>query len=160
MASVNGVNYAKVEVTVPSEQTTPGELHGRVRMVYDEITLAAEAGNGDTINFPKLPAGARVVGASLVVDGSLGAGGVRLGHAASADASISADADAFVSLCDASASAAQSEMGDGTNGSALVPVAGHLKKFDEEVQILGVFTAASTTGTGKTIKAAVFYVLD
>lgn len=160
MASTNGVNYAKTEVTVPKEQSAPGEYAGRVRMIYDEFTLVAESADGDTILFPKLPKGARVVHAMLSVSGSLGNGGLRLGHAASADESIAADEDAFVSLADASASAARSEMTDGTNGTALVPVAGHLKKFDQEVRIQAVFTAISTTGTGKTVKAAILYVLD
>lgn len=164
MAQYNGVNYAATEVTQPSEKAGVGESMGRVRMMYDEITLAAELNTGDEILFPKLPKGARVVEASILSSGSFGAANaaLKLGHKASSDASISADDDAFVSLADVAAAAGHSEMSDGVNGSPLVPVAGQLKKFDQEVQVFATFfgAAASTTATGKTVKAAVYYVLD
>lgn len=160
MATLYGVNYTKTEISKPSEKVAPGELNGRCRVLYDEITLAAEAANGDEIYFSKLPAGARVLGAALLVSGSLGAGGLSLGNVASASGAVAADDDAFVDLADASASAARSEMSDGVSGSPGVPVAGHLKKFDEEVVVAAKFTANTVTGTGKKISAAVFYSLD
>lgn len=164
MAQYNGVNYAATEVSQPSEKAGVGESMGRVRMVYDEITLAAELNTGDELLFPKLPKGARVVGASLLASGSFGAANaaLKLGNKVSASGGIVADDNAFVDLVDVAAAAGHSEMSDGVNGSPLVPVAGQLKKYDEEVQLFATFfgAAASTTATGKTVKMAVFYVLD
>ncbi len=164
MASVNGINFAATEVTKPSEKAGVGEIVGQVRMLLDSIVLAAELSDGYTILFPSLPKGARVVGATLMGSGTFGVanGVLKLGNLASADASIAADNDSFVSSVVIAAAAGHSEMANGTAGSVLVPVAGLLKKFDQAVQVVAVFTGGviTTVATGKTVTAAVFYVLD
>jgi len=54
MATFNGVNSTKRDVTVPSVKINVNENHGRIRRAYDSYTLLAEASVADIIQMMKL----------------------------------------------------------------------------------------------------------
>lgn len=69
MAAVNGVNYAKEFVNVPSEQADPGTQNGKVKVLMDWV-LAGGAVAADVMTIGKLPAGARVIRCSNIGGGT------------------------------------------------------------------------------------------
>lgn len=142
MATLNADNYSKM-IAVPQEQLPVGDVSGKKRIAYDEITLSAELASGDLINVcAPLPANARVLHA-IVKSGALGAGSLQLGHAA--------DDDYFIAAASAAA-AAKLQMAS---------EAGLFAKSASVIQPqLKVSVAASTTGTGKKIQVMIEYVLE
>lgn len=151
MTAYYGDNYTKQYITKPMEKVEPGEVAGRRRCLLESFDLDVAVLNGDTIACGFLPAGARVLNASLKVDKSLGATGIfQLGHAASTD--HAADADAFVSSADAGGQAVKA------NGGI---EAGIHKKFTSRTQVLITCTEDmdGTVLTGK-ITADIEYVVD
>lgn len=90
MADFNAVNFAKAYVNVPSEKIAPGEVSGDLLVAYDEYTFPANAFVlNDVIKLGiKIPAGARVIEATVVAP-SLGTTGIfSLGTATDPDALI------------------------------------------------------------------------
>jgi hypothetical protein len=61
MADINGKNYAKEFVNIPSEQADIGEYGGKIRIILDEWSGAAA---GDDIYFGKIPPGAKILSLS------------------------------------------------------------------------------------------------
>lgn len=74
MATLYGSNYQSARVDVPSTKVDVKDLHGRVRRLYDSITLSAEVALNDVIKAGVLPAGAKVIDARFVApsDGTSG----------------------------------------------------------------------------------------
>ena len=75
MAILNGKNYAK-SVAFPIEKSDPNEVDARVKSIHETYTMAAVLANGDEILGPKLPEGAKIIDAMVVIDKSMGAGGI------------------------------------------------------------------------------------
>lgn len=153
MATVYGKNYTKgyKDPTNNSAKMEKGSYNGHVKTLYDEYTFPANAfAANDIIKVGKLPAGARVIGAS-VKSPSLGTTGIfDLGNAVSADASVAADQDAFVAQADA-------------GGQAVLAVgagAGILKKYEVEVDVELKCTEVTTAASGLIIQCEVHYVVD
>ena len=66
MALINGSNYAKEFINVPSEAANIGEYNGKQRVSIDSF---AGAVGSDDVNFAKLP-----IGAFILAFGNVGAG--------------------------------------------------------------------------------------
>ena len=113
MATVNSINLAK-SLSNPQEKLPIGEYGGRVRVLKDSYLMSAILNNGDEINFEKLPEGAKIIDAAMMIDKDLGAGTtLELGYRAFTDAEGSSeaeDADSLISSF-ASTSAQKAEMG-------------------------------------------------
>lgn len=163
MAILFGDNATLAESNVPSEKINVNAAKGRLRVIYDEITLAAELTAADTIEMgAKLPKGAKIYNA-FVISPQLGSGGgngeLDLGWKASADGNEAADADGiFDGIEVGSAVARVDAFSDTAAGDAITGIIG--KEFAGEVQLQ--FTANETTdaGIGDTIKMWVYYALD
>ena len=69
MAAVNGVNFQKEFVNLPSEQAEHGAYGGRVRVILDYV-LAGGAVAADVISLGKLPKNARVIRCSNIGGGT------------------------------------------------------------------------------------------
>ena len=160
MATLNGSNYAKAFVNEPSEKIEQGDVAGRIRLAYDEYdldTLAVIVANGDIIEGPRLPKGARVIHAELESP-NMGATGIfDLGWGDVVDDNgtvvVAADQNGFVSQADAGGQAVLKSMRD-TLGAA-----GSLLKFTEAVPVRVTCTEDTVAITGK-IKMVLYYVVD
>lgn len=151
MATLNGVNFNKNYVLIPSQKAGIGETNGRVRMLYDSYTLIAESTSGDILKMGKLPISARVISWRVVSPDQGGTGTVNFGWAASDDGVEAAQAAGFISAGDNSG---QAYLG--------IPVAGALglgKKFAASVDVQ-LALGTSVSGTGTTIQTWVEYVVD
>lgn len=138
MAASYGVNYTKANRSVPVEIIAKGETSGTVLVAYDEITLAAELANADTISLCRIPKGARVHSVSIVCP-TLGATGtVNIGTAGSASAFASAVA-----------------VSGGDINKNFISLA--VMSQDEILTLTA--TAATTAGIGKKVQVAVYYTL-
>jgi hypothetical protein len=148
MATLYGVNAALI---VAGSKAGKGEVNGHVKTLFDEITMTAEAANGDVLKIgPGLPKGARVLRALVKCPDLGGTGTLELGNAVGADAVEAADSDAFASL-DASGQALQDANDAG---------AGILHKYLEAVDVELKFVGATASATGKLIQVAVQYIVD
>lgn len=68
MAAINGYNYAK-NISVPKEQSNPGEVGGVVKCLFDAYVGTPAA--GDVLSIGKLPKGARIL--SISASAAMGA---------------------------------------------------------------------------------------
>ena len=160
MATLNGANYAKAFVNEPSEKIEQGDVNGRVRQAYEEYDLdglGVIVANGDIIEGPRLPKGARVIEAYLESP-NMGATGIfDLGWDDVVDESgsvvVAADQNGFVDQADAGGQAVLKKMGD-TLGSA-----GSFQKFTEEVPVRVTCTEDTVAITG-IIKMVLLYVVE
>ena len=151
MSILNGDNYTIME-TSGSPKLDMGEFNGAVKHIHESYTILAALESGDTILGPILPAGARVIDATLKVDATLGSAGIiELGHLVSDDATIAADADAFA---DADAG------GQAVLGKPTLANPGILQKFAVPVQTLITCTETSTETSGVTISYSISFVVD
>lgn len=126
-----------------------GEVVGRVRVLFEEITFSGlSVLNAVTKVGAKLPAGARVLDAT-VLGQDVTLGSYTLGHAKSAN--HSADAAAFVTAVFTTAAIAK---------PAVASNAGIGVKYLDEMQIELKCTAASVASDGKKLKLWINYVLD
>jgi hypothetical protein len=67
MANIDGKNYAKEFSNIPSEAADIGEYGGRKKIIFDEFSGAAGL---DTVNFGKIPPGARILALSEIGGGT------------------------------------------------------------------------------------------
>lgn len=143
MATLNGDNYSKL-VSVPMEQANIGDVSGKIRFLYDEITLAADVNSGDVINMgAMIPANARIIDAHLK-SGALGTGVT----AALGQAGVPAYFIAAASV----AAGAKLVMGSEV---------GYLDKPALPVQpIVTIGGATSSGAAGKKIQISIRYVLE
>ena len=74
MAELKAVNYTASRSDEPSSKIEVSEQHGRLRRLYDSITLSAELALNDTILAGVLPSGAKIMDARFIApsDGSTG----------------------------------------------------------------------------------------
>jgi hypothetical protein len=132
MASLNGVNYA-IEIAVPEQKVDPVSARGKSTIITERYSIDGVVTDGDEIEGPLLPEGARIVEAKMVVNGSLGSGGkFKLGYRAGVDiddAAVAEDDDALVSEVDAGGAAAQASMGASSAGLNKVVGKGGLRTF-------------------------------
>jgi hypothetical protein len=149
MADLNAKNYQLIQNN-PSEALPKGELNGKIKTMYDEITLSAELSVNDEILLYNLPAGARVVEA-LISGPSLGTTGIiSLGHKANNE--DAEDDDAFIASADMGGQAVKENIPAGA--------AGLLKKFASETQIFAKCSEASDAGSGQKIQFLISFVVD
>ncbi len=155
MATFYGANATLSLNQVPTGKVPAGESGGRVRLLFDTYTIAADFATLDIIKMgDKVPAGARVVDAWLAYDDLDTSGGtLDFGWAASADAVVAADATGFISAADAT-NADVIKMTD--NGAKAT---GQGKSFASAVQPQ-VRIQGDTDVTSGVIQSYVFYVLD
>lgn len=153
MASFNMDNYAN-SIASPAVKSQRGDLHGKLSVQFDEITLAQNViAIGDKIYLSELPAYARVIDV-IIESEDLGTTGVfDCGHAASADGSIVDDPNAFFSGLDCTAAV----IGKMSGAAGL---AGMMKRFAEPVQPYLVATTATDAADTKSMKITILYVAD
>lgn len=138
MAALYGVNYTKANINNPVDIIGKGETSGTVLVAYDEITLAAELANADTISLCRIPKGARVLRVSIVSPTLGSTGVVNIGTAGNATAFATAVA---------------------VNGGAVNKSYNSLAVMSQDEVLTLTATAATTAGTGKKVQVAVEYVL-
>lgn len=156
MAALYGANATKRDVNVPSEKLDVTEQHGRVRRAYDSITLAAELNSSDTIDFMKLPAGAKIIDARVIIPvdgGGIPAGIINIGWT---DNGVDgADADGMF------VGASEVDFGAGAIDAKLLGTSvAYNKKFSAETLIQAVCTETSAGSSGNVIELEVLYVVD
>ncbi len=157
MATLTGVNttqYANAFVTKPSVKNDVSLEKGRVRRAYAEYTVDAadEFGTSGLINFFKLPKGARLIDASLIIPSAGGAGIVDIGWDGGADSLETADPNGIFVGADPGAAAVNADL-DKT-------VAGYNHKFLDTVIIQGDISEATTDSGGDSWELEILYVLD
>lgn len=146
MATLKGNNYADL-TAIPQQQLDVGDVSGKIRMAYDEITLSAELASGDIIKLgAPLPKNARILDAGIL-SGAMGAPAavncqVRFGH--------DGDDDAFI---------AQSSVAAAVK-LRMASEAGLLAKLDANRQPQITINTASSGAAGKKIQAWIEYVLE
>jgi hypothetical protein len=149
MATFYGVNATKRDNSVPSKKIDAQDAGGRLRVAYDEITLAGAVTTSDVIKMMKLPSGARILDA-ILSSADLGTtGALNVGWEANGvDSAVAAGLFSAVDVNTAAISVRQSSTYS-TN---------QFKKLGAETQI-SIVPSANTTAGGK-ISLAVFYALD
>lgn len=155
MATYNGLNSTKRDVTVPATKIDGVDNGGRVRFKYDEFTLTAALSTNDLINVMKMGPGERILDAIITfpdMDSSTTAT-VDLGWAASAEATPleAATPQGCFAAVDAHTAAGAKSM-NAVGGT----VVGIMKKFASEVQMQIKIHAAGDATSG-TIKVGIWY---
>lgn len=157
MATLYGDN-ATLRQNRPEDKIDVTEQHGRMRILKDAITLAAELTAGDKILMgAKLPAGAMIVEAALQSPqlGTVGgAGELSVGWQAGADGVEAADVDGLFAAVEVGSASANVKLSDS------LAFAGYLKKFSEEVQLEITANETTDAGIGDEITLVVYYVVD
>ena len=154
MATVYGQNYQAARVDEPSSKISVKELHGRVRRLYDSITLSAELLLADVIKAGVLPAGAKIIDARVIAPNDGTSGQLDFGWASNGvDA---ADQDGLM------AGATEFDFGGGAIDSKMLGVAaGYNKEFAAvETELELTCIEASTASTGNKIQWEVYYIVD
>jgi hypothetical protein len=175
MATRQGANNTKINITVPSEKLAPGDGDGRRRNDYDTYNLAdlgTAFATGQTLAMgKKLPKGARVLDVMLRWD-ALGAGALLdLGWEASdssANPEEAADSDGFSQTTPINAAVAgHYSFKTGTHHEAVIgqiqavqtESPGFQKSFSAEVQPLVTSNVGGAAVTGK-ISLQIEYTRD
>ncbi len=157
MASLVANNATNIFSDVPSEKAGLGDLGGRVRHLYDQITISAALGAGDTIDLPKLPQNARPIGGWIKSDAMANSCAVKIGNKVSA--LLDSDGNAVEAADDDSISTAVSISSAGTTRLEATAGAGFGNVLDAEVQLQATVTVAGTATSG-TIQFCIEYVVD
>jgi len=151
MANVNTSLFTAQSSGVGLDKQEIGNVRGRVRAFYFEVTGAAVQAIADTLTLLRLPAGSRVVGWDIQIPSTGTTGICKIGNLVSADAVVAADDDAFGSGYDAGGAAVLAKPAAGH--------AGHLKRFASEVDVVLAWTEATDVGN-VLIKGAFYIVQD
>ncbi len=150
MAALYSTNYTKQFVNVPSEKIPKGEQYGRVHVAYDDYTFAADVDEDDTIDFMKIPKGARIIDLHLI-NTALAGGTIDVGWTASDDGVEAADADGLLDGYDPTNAGATS----------LGFLGGRMKKFSAEVTVRVTIKSDSVAATtADSLKIMILYVVD
>jgi hypothetical protein len=157
MATRNGSNYIK-SIT-PNSVIDSGDNGGKLKCVYDTITLIAGEGLiADEIKVcTKLPQGARVHDAIISSSSHGAAGTLSLGLEATLDSTgaiLAKDINSLVDSAAAIGAAFTKKASDSAN------LAGLLVKLGQATQPILTFDIGSTTPAGVVIKVAIYYTLD
>lgn len=153
MATLYGSNYQSARVDVPSTKVDVVDLHGRVRRMYDSITLSAEVALNDVIKAGVLPAGAKVIDARFVAPSDGTSGQYDFGW--ESNGTDAADQDGFFagSELDTGAGAVDAKM--------LGTAAGWNKEFAQvETTVSFTCVEATTASSGDTLEWEIYYIVD
>jgi len=146
----NSVQFAKTQDT-PSVKLDTNELHGRVRIAYADFTANAAQ---ETINFFRVPNGARIIGGRVNHIALGGSTTLSVGHAAyvnAAGTTVAADPDEYKA---AAASTSVSAF-----NIAATTALGENSIVDAPEGLVVTATTAGGNATGK-IEVQMTYVLD
>jgi len=146
----NSVQFAKTQDT-PSVKLDTNELHGRVRIAYAVFTANAAQ---ETINFFRVPNGARIIGGRVNHIALGGSTTLSVGHAAyvnAAGTTVAADPDEYKA---AAASTSVSAF-----NIAATTALGENSIVDAPEGLVVTATTAGGNATGK-IEVQMTYVLD
>ena len=137
----------------PSNKIDVTDQHARMRVFRDEITLSAELGAGDEIEFGgELFKGCKIH--EVVLDTPiLDTTSTDINVGFRANGSLSEDEDAFLDGVDA-VSAKISKM------SSTQGLAGQYLELEGDTQIFLTSVAATDAASGKKIQLAVYYTVD
>lgn len=157
MATFRGDN-ATLRNNRPEEKIDVTEQHGRMRILKDSFTLAAELTAADEILMgAPLPEGAMIVEAVLQSPqlGSADTNGeLDVGWKAGADGVEAEDVDGLFAAVEVGSGSANVKLTDS------LAFAGYLKKFSEEVQLFITANETTDAGVGDEITLVVYYVVD
>lgn len=153
MATLNATNYQASRVDEPASKVSVKEQHGRLRRLYDSITLAAELAPADVIKAGVLPSGARVIDARIIFPADSAGGQLDFGWASNGvDA---ADQDGFF------AGATEGDFGAGAiDAKMLGTAAGYNMEFAAETELELFCVEASTASNGNLLQWEVIYLVD
>lgn len=158
MATLFGDNATLAESNEPAEKINVNAGKGRLRVIYDEITLAAELTAADIIKMgAKIPKGAKLYDARLIspqLGSAGGAGELDLGWAAGINGDEAADADGIFDGVEVGSAAASVKLQDDGAAGALG------KEFAEEVQIQLTANETTDAGIGDKIQLFLYFALD
>jgi hypothetical protein len=136
-----GAQMTKLRNTVPQDLPAVADVHGRVRVFNEKVTLASQT-TSDTIEVAKLPKGARVLYGLLTSSVSLGSSTVAIG--------ISGTTGKYRAAATFTATDAPTTFGATANvGEALAA---------EEIVFLTI--GAATLPASGTLRVILFYTLD
>lgn len=158
LTNVYAVNYKAALVTEPGVKIHQGELGGRERVMYDKITLDADAASADEVFMGRLPAGAKVIGARLFGADLGGTGTLLLGNSASVDSSgdDTADDDSFITAADSSGQAYDVvDSASSQRGAAI-----GLVRFTKPVNVKLKFSGATSGATSKVVYMILKYIVE
>lgn len=140
MATYSATNYNKKPVNSHG-------LAGELKAAFFEVSCTAAPSTSDTINFGYLPAGARVIAATLEATDMDTAGSptitLNVGDAGSATRLFSA-----------------STVAQAATASTALATTGAGYKYDTETLITGVAQANATTGAAGTVYLSILYVVE
>jgi len=153
MATLNAVNYQASRVDEPASKVSVKEQHGRLRRLYDSITLSAELALNDVIKAGVLPSGARVLDARLIFPNDGTSGQLDFGWASNGvDA---ADQNGFFD------GATEADFGAGAVDAKMAGTsAGWNVEFGAETELELFCVEASTASNGNQLQWEVIYVVD
>ena len=162
--TLKGVNRTNT-VAVPTVKAPPGEQHGKVHGIYDSYTWTTNSVINDvvTLGADKIPAGARIVGATVsCTDDNGSAGKYSLGWGASDDAVESAAVAGFIlDFAPQSTGGNVASSCGGGPATTAIATSGIHKTFASACDLKLKCTEASDVGSGTiTVKASVLYMLD
>jgi hypothetical protein len=165
MATLYGDQFSDAYVEVPSSKINSPDFNGLVKVLYFTYPIPSVVpSNADVIKLARLPKGARVLDAVLLLPDLGDTTVLELGWAASLELNSSAvtveaaDPDGLLAAIDGDVAADSFSMQQAQEaGGAL---AGHLKKFSGEVDIqITVTDAWTSTTTTDSIKGYIKYAL-
>ena len=153
MADVNGLNYAQT-LDLKAPKVDPGEKNGRIKILQEKFTFAAELTALDVVLGMNLPKGAKIVDAKMIAPAGFTAGTFSLGLGATTDSSDVAIVEDLNSIILATnfAAAARADM------SPASPMWG--VKLGSEAQLKAECTVTTTGATGLDLFMQVEYVVD
>ncbi len=166
MATLYSSQYQDAYVDVPSDKIRQGDMNGNVRYLHFDFPVPASVPtNADIIKLGKIPKGARVLDAVLVLPDLGDTTVLELGWAASVEldsaavAIEAADPDGFMASVDGDIAAdAFSMLGIAQGASANLP--GLLKRFSAECDLqITVTDAWTSTTTTDSIKGYIQFVV-
>lgn len=153
LTAVDGVNAASRKAE-PSVKVEVSEQYGRVRRSYDSFAIDAadEFGTSGLIDMMKLPKGARIVDASLVMPASGATGIVDVGWDGGLNGDETADPNGIFAAADPGDAAVDAKL-DKT-------LPGYNRKFVDEVLIQIDVTELTADAGGDTWELEIYYVVD
>lgn len=153
MANFNSTQYAN-NVTVPPTLNVPRDLSGRKRVMFAEYSTPASAGPaaGDALVVGKLPAGARVTSAEVMVPASFVTSSSKIGYGSIA-------ADGTVTAVDDDRWGAGKDLSSAGRIQYLTVAADIGYETTSEVAVILTFTTGNPAAS-KDIAVLIEYVVD
>lgn len=149
MSDFYSKNYQKNYIDNPSSPAAPGEIAGRVRVMYAEFECPNDVmAVNDKIFLGKLKQNSRILKVECIHADLGTTGKLEIGHLANNEESE--DLGAFIEEVDLT--------DDGFQASADEP--GIFKKFISETELVANFDTATTAAEGGLIKILIYYVQD